>query len=324
MTKTPLVSIIIPTYNRPNLLTKTLKSIINQSYSNLEIIVINNYPKLNLKPLIKSFKDKRIKYFVEPKKNTAQARNLGLKKAIGQYICFCDDDDLYLPNKIKFQLKFMQKNPKLDFSYHNFYFQKKNKLYLGLPQNPPITFDQLLTANYLVVHSGSLMIKKNCFKIIKGFNTQLTSEDADFHYQLANKFKFSYLNKPLTTYRLHSKNKKKTILKSHYLNIEAVKVKYLRQALTQSKTPSKLLNQKLAYHQGRLYLFQNKFPLAKKHFIQFIKLKPINLWGFFFLFTSLLKPKLFNHLILPKLPQLEFFSFKIKQLITSTKHFQAH
>jgi len=321
MTKIPLISIIVPTYNRLHFLKKTLISLINQTYPNIEILVINNYSKTNLKLFINKFKDSRIKLFNQSKKGTAQARNLGLKKATGQYICFCDDDDLYLSDKIKLQLKFMQKNPNLHFSYHNFYFQQNNHRYLGLPQYPPKTFNQLLIANYLVIHSGALMIKKKCFNTIKNFNIQLTSEDADFHYRLAHKFKFDYLKQPLTIYNLHHKNKKKIISKSHYLNIEKVKVKYLKMALAQIKKPSKLIQKKLIYHQGRLYLFQSKFSQARKQFFQFIKLKPISFWPYFFLITSLLKPKIFNQIILPKLPQFEFFWFKFKRLLPDQSKF---
>ena len=113
MSNQPLVSIIIPTYQRPQLLLKTLKSLVNQTYKNIEILIINNYPKDNLNPIVNQLKDRRIKLYTEKKKNTAHARNLGLKKAKGKYICFCDDDDLYLADKIKLQLKFMQNNPPL-------------------------------------------------------------------------------------------------------------------------------------------------------------------------------------------------------------------
>lgn len=314
--KNPLISIIVPTYNRPELIKKTINSLLNQTYTNIEIIIVNNYPQLNLKSFISSINDNRIKYFIESKKNTANARNLGLKHASGQYICFCDDDDLYLPNKVKLQLKFMQTNPQLGFSYHNFYFKKNNKLTLGIVKKAPTNFIDLITANFFTIHSGSLMIKKKCFIKVKGFNSKLPSnEDADFNYQLASKFKFRYLSKPLTIYQLHSKNKKKTLQRKHYLNIEKVKVKYLKKI----SNPTNPQKHKLNYHQARLFLFQGQLKKSRQHFFKSIRFKPITFWPYLLLASSLLKPTAFNQLIFPTLPTLESFTSSLKQTLLFQK-----
>ncbi len=103
----PKVSVIIPTYNRPNLIKRTIKSVLNQTYQNFEIIVVDDSPNDETEKVVKSFNDKRIKYFKieECKEGSAAARkkNFGVKHSNpnSQYIAFLDDDDEWLPQFLK-------------------------------------------------------------------------------------------------------------------------------------------------------------------------------------------------------------------------------
>ena len=117
----PLVSVIIPTYGRPNLLLRAINSVLNQSYSNIEIIVVddNNPGSLERdqtqKLLEKYIQENKIMY-IKMDKNVggALARNKGVEVCSGALICFLDDDDEYLPNKIELQVnKFIESNFKL-------------------------------------------------------------------------------------------------------------------------------------------------------------------------------------------------------------------
>ena len=101
----PLVSVIIPTYNRAGVIKETINSIINQTYSNFEIIIVDDGSTDNTGDIIKTFQDDRIKYYW--KKNTglpSKARNVGLKHVNGEFIAFLDSDDIWLPKKIETQL----------------------------------------------------------------------------------------------------------------------------------------------------------------------------------------------------------------------------
>jgi glycosyltransferase involved in cell wall biosynthesis len=107
-----MISIILPTYNRAQFLPRAIKSILNQTYSNWELIIIDDGSTDNTEYIVKKFlKDKRIKYFKE-KKNLggSEARNIGIKKSTGNYITFLDSDDEYLKNKIEEQLTFFNKS----------------------------------------------------------------------------------------------------------------------------------------------------------------------------------------------------------------------
>jgi len=106
----PLVSIIISTYNRYELAKGAIESALQQSYKNIQIIVVEDGSRSQLDKHITSVNDERIKYFLHNKnKGLAAVRNTGTFKAEGQYICFMDDDDRWLPDKVKRQLSIIKK-----------------------------------------------------------------------------------------------------------------------------------------------------------------------------------------------------------------------
>jgi glycosyltransferase involved in cell wall biosynthesis len=99
----PFFSIIIPAYNREHLIEETIKSVINQSYTNWECVVVDDGSTDNTKNVILSLSenDNRIKYIYQKNAERSAARNNGVKNAIGEYICFLDSDDFYLNNHLE-------------------------------------------------------------------------------------------------------------------------------------------------------------------------------------------------------------------------------
>ncbi|OKH14938.1 glycosyl transferase family 2 [Fischerella major NIES-592] len=108
----PLVSVVIPTYNRADLIKHTLNSAIRQSYKNLEIIIIDDGSVDNTEEVVKAIDDSRIRYIRLPNNSGGSvARNTGIENARGEYIAFLDSDDLWIPEKIELQLASIQKHP---------------------------------------------------------------------------------------------------------------------------------------------------------------------------------------------------------------------
>lgn len=104
--KENLVSVIIPTYNRSDLIKETINSVLNQTHKNFELIMVDDGSTVNTKTVIESFKDNRIKYILQKHHGLlAVARNNGLKVAIGEYIAFLDSDDIWLTNKLEKQIE---------------------------------------------------------------------------------------------------------------------------------------------------------------------------------------------------------------------------
>lgn len=103
---TPLISIIIPVYNSEKYIQGTIYSCINQSYANLEIIIVNDGSTDSSEKIIKKFDDTRIKYYKTPNKGPCHARNFGIKKATGELFQFLDADDILENKKLEVQVGF--------------------------------------------------------------------------------------------------------------------------------------------------------------------------------------------------------------------------
>ena len=110
----PTVSVIIPTYNRASLLREALQSVIDQTFSDWEAIVVDDGSTDGTATTVYSFDDPRIRYIPQEHAERSAARNRGLAAARGEYITFLDDDDLYLPDTLAVEVEFQQSHPDLD------------------------------------------------------------------------------------------------------------------------------------------------------------------------------------------------------------------
>ena len=121
------VSIIIPTYNREKSISKSIKSVLNQTYNDLEVIVVDDGSTDNTEKIIKGIKDTRIKYIkLDKNKGACYARNVGIKKATGKYIAFNDSDDIFHKTKIEKQVMYLKKcNSDLNFCKMKIHLDKK-------------------------------------------------------------------------------------------------------------------------------------------------------------------------------------------------------
>lgn len=116
MDNTDLISVIIPTYNRAHLIKRSVESVLNQTYKNIELIIVDDGSTDNTKEIIDSINDKRIKYIYQANQGAASARNKGIDLAEGQYIAFQDSDDVWHSNKLKKQIVILkQKNADIVF-----------------------------------------------------------------------------------------------------------------------------------------------------------------------------------------------------------------
>ena len=120
MLQNELVSIITPSYNTEKFIDKTIKSVLNQTYKNWEMIIVDDCSNDNTDNIVANFNDSRIKYIKNNKNSgAAVSRNRALKEAKGKWIAFLDSDDLWMPNKLEKQINFM-KNNGYSFSYSRY------------------------------------------------------------------------------------------------------------------------------------------------------------------------------------------------------------
>ncbi len=166
-----LISIITPAYNAENTINKTIQSVINQTYQNWELIIVDDGSNDNTNYLISKYtkKDSRIKLISQLNSGPAIARQTGLNKSKGRFIAFLDSDDTWLPNKLKLQIEFMISKEAI-LSYTAFRRVQPSTNKMGRKINVPIklNYEQLLgntaiaTSTVMVdkIKSGKLKMRK--------------------------------------------------------------------------------------------------------------------------------------------------------------------
>ncbi|MFH1662242.1 MAG: glycosyltransferase family 2 protein [Candidatus Falkowbacteria bacterium] len=220
----PLVSVIIPTYNRAGLLKKSVGSVLSQTFKDFEIIIINDGSTDNTENVIKSFNDSRIKY-IKNKKNrgAGAARNIGIKIARGDYIAFQDSDDEWLPEKLKKQIEvFKSVSPSVGVVYSGYLLFKNNKkIYIPLKKYKKRSGNihkELLSGSF--VGTSTMLVKKECFEKVGMFDENLdTLEDWELAIRLSKDYRFKFLKTPLLLAN-HSIN---SISSNHRATIDAFK-----------------------------------------------------------------------------------------------------
>ena len=198
----PLVSIIMPYFKKELYIEESIKSILNQSYQNFEIILINDDIE-NTSFIEKISKlDRRVK-LIHNNKNlgAGQSRNNGIKISNGEYIAFCDCDDLWKKNKLELQLRFMREQ-NLNFSFTSYEIIDENANFIGIRKAPNnIDFEKL--RNSCDIGLSTVIIKKKIFDKSKyQFANLKTKEDYVLWMKLAkDKIKIMGFNQNLTSWR---------------------------------------------------------------------------------------------------------------------------
>ncbi len=161
-----LVSIVTPTYNSGNFISETIQSILNQSYTNFELIVIDDCSKDNTVEIVKTFseKDSRVNLIqLELNSGAAVARNIGLENSKGRFIAFCDCDDIWFENKLEYQIRFMlEKSIPISFTSYQLINEK------GVSMNKVINaIDKITYLEYLkntIIGMSTAMIDTSLVK----------------------------------------------------------------------------------------------------------------------------------------------------------------
>jgi glycosyltransferase involved in cell wall biosynthesis len=198
----PTISVIIPTYNRGDLIEKSIRSVLNQSYGDLELIVVDDGSTDKTEEVVKAIDDSRV-IFIKNKNNKggAAARNIGIKVAKGDFIGFQDDDDEWLPKKLEKQIKILQKSSSdVGVVYTGFWRVKENKyIYIPLKSKEVKEGDihkSLLEGSF--VSTQTMLLRKECFKTTGLFDENLPRlQDWELAIRLSKNYLFKLIDEPL-------------------------------------------------------------------------------------------------------------------------------
>ena len=209
--KAPLVTVIVTTYNRVRLLTETIGSILNQSFTDFELIVVDNMSGDATEGYVRGLDDPRIRFFKNSNNGIiAVNRNFGIKRARGKYIAFCDDDDLWFRDKLKTQVEFMETNPGVGLTFSNAETFGEGasdglSLYPKGESEGVKDFESLLKGNRIATFT--VMVSKACLNHTGLFdeNPELKSiEDYDLWLRIARKYALACMPEMLGKYRVHA------------------------------------------------------------------------------------------------------------------------
>ena len=185
VSKPPSVSVVMPTYNHARYISRALDSILNQNFSNFEVIVIDNYSKDNTEKIVAKFNDPRIRYFkINNDGIIAKSRNLGIQKARAEWIAFLDSDDWWTNDKLTSCMA--RANNNVDVMYHTLKIVPsspmmfwKNKIRVEQLRKPAL-IDLLVIGN--VIPNSSVVIRKRLLLEINGLSEKKNLIGAeDYH-----------------------------------------------------------------------------------------------------------------------------------------------
>lgn len=227
----PLISIIVPNYNKEKYIKKCIESVIKQTYQNFELIIVDDGSTDNSIKIIEKFKSNKIKLIkLKQNKGIANARNTGIKASTGRIICFLDSDDYWDKNKLKIQLKYMIQN-KLGFTFTEYYFVRENNI-VGRAYTPhTITYKKALKNT--IIWTSTVMIDTNIVKKQLINMPNIKSEDTACWYTILQNGYMAYsINKPLSYYVRHndsiSANKLKAIKQTYNLYHNFLKFNHIK------------------------------------------------------------------------------------------------
>ena len=267
----PIVSIVIPTYNHAKFIGKALESVIDQTYKNWEVIVIDNNSTDDTDKVINQYNDPRIKYLkINNDGVIAKSRNLGIKEAKGDWIAFLDSDDWWTKDKL--EVCFSKITKDVDFIYHAHEYVNKSKSFFkkkiikGRQLKKPILNDLLIgtITKGSQISNSSVIVRKNILIKIGGLNENkilVGSDDYDTWLRIAQiTDQFLYINKKLSYYLVHDAN---TSSKDMSIPQRLVVKDFMHLFNNQQKLN---LEVKLRYISGSYNYLNNNYEKAKKDF----------------------------------------------------------
>lgn len=210
----PLVSVILPTYNRAEMMIKAARSVLSQTYTNIELVIVDDHSTDDTETLAKSIDDKRVRYLRnETNMGANHTRNRGILNSHGEFLALVDDDDLWLPEKIKRQIELFQSSPEnVGLVYCGFRVQTGNGHVLMdvKPEHRGSVHDILLRKN--ILGSPTPVIRRTAFLSAGMFDESMNNcQDWDLWIRISKSHNFDYVDEILAMFTVHGSQKSQSI-----------------------------------------------------------------------------------------------------------------
>lgn len=264
------ISVIIPTFNRAHLLHKSINSVLNQTESPLEIIIVDDFSTDNTEEVVKSFNRKELVYVKNKKEKGANgARNTGIQMAKGNYIAFQDSDDEWYPQKLEKQLAFMKKYQDVDMCFCSMLINNDPRQLIPKRNvDSGELKEQLLRVSF--ISTQTIFVKSKVAKDVLFDEHLKRLQDWDFCLRISKKYSIKHLPEPLVNVYLQNDSITKRVN-----DLEAMYILFRKHPLVMNSTYSN----KSLYNKA-LFLEAYKQKKIKKfivHFINYSYFKIINI-----------------------------------------------
>lgn len=231
----PKISVIIPAYNSEKTINSTIQSVLNQTFSDLELIVINDGSQDSTLDIILQIKDPRIKVFSYANAGGNVSRNRGLDRAVGEFVSFLDADDLWTPNKLQSQLKALQENVTAKVAYGWTDYINANGEFVLSGKRVNLNgnvYEKLLLNNFLENGSNPLICRKALITL-GGFDESLSAaQDWDMWLRLASKFNFICVPSVQILYRISANSVSSNLIRQEKCCLQVLKKAYKESSST--------------------------------------------------------------------------------------------
>ena len=211
MKQAPLVSVIIPTFNRSRFVTEAVLSVFDQTYQPVEIIVVDDGSTDDTAEVLAPY-FQRIQYIHQPNQGVSVARNAGIKVATGELIAFLDGDDRWLPSKLALQVECLEKNRDVGLVHSNVSYFGTNDERGRQTKGVTTTYERDCYAELFLgnrITTSSVLVRRECLEKVGLFDEGIrkaSTEDYDLWIRIARYFEFAYVPDPVVLYRVHPNN----------------------------------------------------------------------------------------------------------------------
>jgi glycosyltransferase involved in cell wall biosynthesis len=218
----------MPAYNHELYIEEALQSVINQTYKNIEFIILNDGSTDSTAEIIEKFinnnQGKNVQFVNKQNEGVCKTMNMGLAMATGDYVAFLASDDKWIENKLEVQLAFMENNKNIGLVCSDAYFTKLNldtnlkwsNYKVGMDRYfkkgiQKCNMHEVLLSRPLLC-AVTVMLRREIFNEVDYFDEQLPGEDTDMWLRVARKYPIGYIDQPLAYYRMHGANISNNIL----------------------------------------------------------------------------------------------------------------
>ncbi|MEP0917140.1 glycosyltransferase [Leptolyngbya sp. DQ-M1] len=228
----PEISVIIPAFNSEKTVQETIRSVLNQTFTDFEVIVVDDGSKDSTLNVVSSVTDPRVKVFSYKNAGVSTSRNRGFAQATGEYVSFLDADDLWTPDKLEAQYKALQKNPQAAVAYSWVDYIDQNGKFFCAGNHVTASgniYEKLLLHN-LLENGSNPLIRRQAFADTGGFDPALSSvADWDMWLRLSAHYEFVAVPSPQVLYRVTAGS-----MSSNFLKLEAEGLHLIEAAFNQA------------------------------------------------------------------------------------------